>query len=235
MFPGYPRKIRRLSEKGFRDFGHGNLEMIDLMDSRHDTRSLAERAREGDREAFQELAQACRERLARLVRFRLGPALRREADVDDVLQETHLRAFRGIEGFRWRSEDSFFQWLSGIARCVILEHCRKVRAARVEEGDPEPEVEHVSPSRALRRDERFDRLQGAVNGLTADYRRVLCGVLVEKLPLAEIARRMGRTPNAVSLILLRANRKLREAVGDTQSLGLPAAELNWGEKDDGRA
>ena len=73
------------------------------------------------------------------------------------------------------------------------------------------------------------RLQSALDQLSPEYRRVLRGVLVEKLPLTEIAGRMGRTPNAISILLLRANRKLREVVGDTHSLGLPATQLDWGE------
>ena len=95
----------------------------------------------------------------------------------------------------------------------------------------DPQGESASPSRTLRRGERLDRLQKALDELPLDYRRVLRGVLVEKLPLTEIARRMGRTPNAVSLLLLRANRKLRESFGDTQSLHLPADELHWGDSD----
>jgi RNA polymerase sigma factor (sigma-70 family) len=83
----------------------------------------------------------------------------------------------------------------------------------------------------MRRGELLDRLQKALDGLPADYRRVLRGVLVEKLPLTEIARRMGRTPNAVSHLLLRANRRLRESFGDTQSLHLPADGLDWGDTD----
>jgi RNA polymerase sigma-70 factor (ECF subfamily) len=199
-------------------------------DTRNTGNTRLERARQGDRAAFDELAGACRDRLRTLVRFRLGASLRREVDPEDVVQETLLRAFRTIGRFTSRSEDSFFRWLSGIARNVILERCRSVQpAADLDALDTQ--AESASPSRALRRRERLDRLQRALNELSPEYRRVLRGVLVEKLPLTEIARRMGRTPNAVSLLLLRANRKLRESFGDTQSLGLPAAELDWGESD----
>ena len=202
-----------------------------LMDSKLDISSLAERARAGDRDAFEQLADSCRKRLLNLVRFRLGPRLRRQLGSDDVLQETYLRAFRSIEQLRPNSADSFFHWVSGIARRVILEHHRKDRHGPVEGQDQDPEAERVSPSRGMRRDERFERLQTALSAMPPDYRFVLRGVMVDKLPLTEIARRMGRTPNAVSLLLLRANRKLRESLGDTQSLGLPAAELDWGDDD----
>ena len=204
--------------------------MLALMASYDTQDSLTERARRGDRAAFDELAGVCRDRLATLVRFRLGESLRREVDSEDVIQETHLRAFQTIDRLTSRSKDSFFRWLSGIARNVILEQCRKIRPTADLEGE-ERQVESASPSGTIRRQERLDRLQRALDELSPDYRFVLRGVLVEKLPLTEVARRMNRTPNAVSLILLRANRKLRESFGDTQSLGLPAAELDWGDND----
>ena len=211
-------------------FRHGHHEMHALMNPQNKEQALVNRARKGDRAAFEELAGACRDRLERLVQFRLGASLRRQMAPEDVLQETYLRAFRMIDRFTRRSEDSFFQWLSGIARNVILEQCRTSLPMEDFDGT-DPQGESASPSRTLRRGERLDRLQKALDELPLDYRRVLRGVLVEKLPLTEIARRMGRTPNAVSLLLLRANRKLRESFGDTQSLHLPADELHWGDSD----
>ena len=176
--------------------------MVALMNSKKETtQALADLARAGDRTAFEKLTDSCRDRLATLVRFRLGPSLRRHADPEDLLQETYLRAFQCIDRFEWRSQDSFFQWLSGIARRVILERCRTTQHSTAEPQADEPAGDHVSPSRAIRREERWGRLQSALDQLSPEYRRVLRGVLVEKLPLTEIARRMGRTPNAISILL----------------------------------
>ena len=40
--------------------------------------------------------------------------------MDDVLQETFLRAFDSLERFDWRGEDSLYSWLHGIARNVAF-------------------------------------------------------------------------------------------------------------------
>ena len=201
-----------------------------VMDPQNTEQALIDRALNGDRGAFDELANTCRDRLEQLVQFRLGASLRRHVAPEDVIQETYLRAFPTIDRFTRRSEDSFFQWLSGIARNVIREQCR-ASVPTEDLGKLEPQTESASASKTMRRGERLDRLQMALDELPPDYRRVLRGVLVEKLSVTEIARRMGRTPNAVSLLLLRANRKLRESFGDTQSLHLPADELRWGDSD----
>ena len=69
--------------------------------------------------------------------------------------------------------------------------------------------------------------------LAPDYRTVLKMVLEERLPLTEVAKRMGRTPNAISLLLLRATNKLKDAFGDTESLGLPPKDLKWRDESHG--
>jgi RNA polymerase sigma-70 factor (ECF subfamily) len=207
--------------------------MLALMGPTDTEKALIERAQRGDRSAFEDLTSRSRERLATLTRFRLGASLRAQVDVEDILQETYLRALESVGRFSWRSEDSFFQWLSGISRNVIREQCRRVRPAAEIEGEGPP-AEAPSPSRVMAREERLDRLQRALDELPTEYKRVLRAVLVEKQPVTEIAHRLGKTPNAVSLLLLRANRKLRELLGDTRSLGLPDRGLDWGDSDGAR-
>ena len=79
--------------------------------------SLAGRARAGDRSAFEELLSLQRGRLRTWIDSRVGPKLRASIDVEDVLQDTQLRALESIGRFVWRGEDSFFRWL-----CVIAQH-----------------------------------------------------------------------------------------------------------------
>ena len=54
--------------------------------------SLVDRARRGDREAFNDLSSAHRDDLDRYVRLRLGSHLRQSIDPEDVLQESFVRA-----------------------------------------------------------------------------------------------------------------------------------------------
>jgi RNA polymerase sigma factor (sigma-70 family) len=95
----------------------------------------------------------------------------------------------------------------------------------------------ASPSNVFRRHERFDRLEAALKSLSPEHQQVLLLVRVEGLTITAAADRLGRTPNAVSLLLLRASRALRAAFGDTASLSLPERELDLGrlEKGDGDA
>ncbi len=201
--------------------------MVSLM-KQSSQEELVKRAQSGDAQAFQELATEYRARTEAVIRSKFAGALTHE-DIADVVQETFLRAFRGIAGFTWQDEDSYFRWLSGIAVNVAHKSCKRgKRNGPVLDQDPADSV--LSQSKAMRREERFDRLQAAMNYLSPEYRQVLLLVRVEGLPIKEVARRLNKTPNAVSRLMLRASRKLKEIFGETESLQLPPRTLNGREK-----
>ena len=121
----------------------------------------------------------------------MGARLERSVDVEDILQETLLKGFRAIETFEWRDEESFAHWLG-----VIAENSIKYAERPLKNGPPVPlpadlQAEDVSRGTNLRRDERFDRLQGALDQLDADSRKVVVLARIEGLPIKEVARRIG--------------------------------------------
>lgn len=197
------------------------------------TEQLIRRAGQGDREAFDRLAGIYRERLLALVRTWLGPSLRSKVAPEDVAQETFLRAFRWIARFERGDGEAFFRWLGGIARNVLHESSRRHGRNVLLALDDELPAVGVSQSKASERDERFERLQAALDSLSADHRTVILLARVDRLPLAEVARRMERSPEAVSQLLWRALRKLKESFGSTDSFHLPDRRLRDREDRDG--
>jgi RNA polymerase sigma-70 factor (ECF subfamily) len=198
------------------------------------TKELVERAQAGDRGAFDELIGLHRGRIEALIGSRLGARLGRELELDDVLQETLLGAFRSLGSFRWRGEDSFLRWLGGIAEHVILTAARRARRHPEVPLDREVAASGDSPSRELRRGERFERFQAALDSLDPEARQVITLARLEGHSVQEVARRMGRTPNAVSILLYRSLIKLKAAFGDTESLRLPRRRLEDNGEPGGR-
>ncbi len=91
----------------------------------------------------------------------------------------------------------------------------------------------TSPSKNVRRNERFDRLENALNNLSDDHRKVIVLARIERLGINDVARRMNRSANAVKKLLARALLELRQSFGDTESLHLPDRFLETREVENG--
>lgn len=201
-----------------------------VMRKKASTDALLRRAQEGDRSAFDELAREWTPRLEALVRLKLGRELRARVEVDDLVQETLLGAWRSIDTLRSPGGAAFFRWLAGIANHVVANEARCHRRRPVVPETGEAAASDPSPSRAMRRDERFDRLEEALDAMSPDHREVVLLARIEGLSLAEVAARMNRSPGAVAQLLWRALRQLRERFGDTGSFHLP--ERRIGDRSD---
>src|SRR6476646_8024000 len=94
------------------------------MSSPTSTFALLQKARSGDEEALSRLFEKHRRRLAVLIHYKLSPQARQSSDVEDLVQETQLRAFRDIGRFTYQSPGSFLRWLSSIADHTIIDRVR---------------------------------------------------------------------------------------------------------------
>ena len=202
------------------------------MDQQGSLQNCVEKAQTGDRAAFDDIVKRYKERLLTALELNLPPPLRARSDKEEILQETLFRAFQSIGRFEWRGEESLYLWLNGIARNVAREQAKD---ARKRQDLPQPELvptEDVSPSRLMRRHERFDRLASSLSKLKPEYQEVLRLARIEGLKVRDIARRMDRSEFAVKHLMARAIRQLQELFGDTESLHLPDRTLGQEEVDD---
>ncbi len=207
--------------------------MTALMVEQPDPKLLAERAQQGDRHAFEQLIDSQQERLRGFVTSRLKLYIGPRLEVDEILQDTFVRAFESIRRFEWQTDDSLFRWLCGIAKHAMMKAAEKLsREDRLEDAFDIP-ASGTSASRMLRRDERHGRLQQALDQLPPDYSQVVRLARIEGLKIDEIAERMNRSANSVKHLLARALLKLKDSFGDTGSLHLPDLPLRFQEDDDG--
>ena len=182
------------------------------------TFQLLGQAREGAGDAASLLFERYRRRLAILVRFKLGD---KRLDVDDLVQETMMRAYRDLGSFTYRSPGSFLHWMSAIADHVIADavryqgrarrHAEEMVRFRSESNPlgPEP-VDSLTPSRVFAEGERLQALIAKMDELPEQYREVLLLAKIEGLTTEEISERLQKPREAVSLLVFRAVRRLRE-------------------------
>lgn len=125
-------------------------------------------------------------------------------DAEDILQETWLRAVRGLAGFRW--ESTLRTWLAGIAvRCWS----ERVRRRSPEIGLPPDDLPDRAPwdLAVVRVD-----LERAVADLPEDRRAVLVLHDVEGFTHEEVAGMLGIEPGTSKSRLHRARRELRRSL-----------------------
>ncbi len=169
-----------------------------------DDRSLAALVLAGDEQAFRLLYRRHTPRLFCLVQRLLAS----EADAEDAVQETWVRATDRLAGFRW--EASFGSWLTAIGLNIARETLRKRGRRREEEWVPDMEL--PAPPR-LERVEAMD-LERALRALPSGYRTVLVLHDVEGYRHEEIAERLGIAAGTSKSQLFHARRAMRVLLGE---------------------
>lgn len=168
---------------------------------------LVSRTLEGDTRSYEELVR----RYERLVGRVLYPYARRETSVEDLVQETFLRAYDRLETFN--PDYRFKTWLLAIANNLGVDTLRRRR----ELVEFNPEVHAGSsggPEGAALETDRARAVQAAIMTLPETYSVPLILRYTEDMSYAEIAEVLGITVPAVKSRLFRARNmlagKLRE-------------------------
>jgi RNA polymerase sigma-70 factor (ECF subfamily) len=192
---------------------------------------LVQRAAAGETAALERLLVAHYDRLAAEVARKLPDEFRSVITAEDVLQETFAVAFREIHNFVPAGRTSFHPWLAAIAQHRLFDLVKGQRAAKrgggrvaVQGGVRATEgsllglldmlnVDTLTPSRAVARQEAVQAVQVGLASLKEDYRQALWLRYIEGLPVADIAARLGRTERAVHMLCHRGLRELRVALG----------------------
>jgi len=166
-------------------------------------RMLADQVLAGDELAFRRLYGRHTPRLYLLVLRLLGGS---EADAQDVVQDTWLKAVESLSRFRW--DASFGTWLSAIGLNVARESLRR-QSRRMEEALGE---EHDQAQRPPREHVDAMDLERAIRALPPGYRTVLVLHDVEGYRHEEIAERLGIAVGTSKAQLFHARRAMRAAL-----------------------
>ena len=82
--------------------------MVALMDDTDARLALVRSAQAGDRHAFKNLVNRYRRRIEGLIATRVRVRGMKDADLDEALQETLRRAYRGLGSFPWEGRTPSF-------------------------------------------------------------------------------------------------------------------------------
>jgi RNA polymerase sigma-70 factor (ECF subfamily) len=177
---------------------------------------LIDRARARDEGALRAIMQANNRRLYRLARG----ILRNDSEAEDVVQETYIRAFTHLDGFR--GESGLSTWLSRIAINEALGRARG-RRPQVEWGALPEETLNAEiiqfplspasdPERSMAQREIQRIVEHAIDELPDDFRMVFIARVMEGMNVEDTADLLGLKPETVKTRLHRARTMLRDNV-----------------------
>jgi RNA polymerase sigma-70 factor (ECF subfamily) len=173
---------------------------------------LVERVQGGDKKAFDILVGKYQHKIAKLI----SRYIRDPSEVLDVTQDTFLKAYRALPGFR--GESAFYTWLYRIAINTAKNHLvaqgRRLPEVDIEisdaeqlEGESELK-EYATPERLLLKDEIERTVFEAIEELPEDLRLAITLRELEGLSYEEIAETMACPIGTVRSRIFRA----REAI-----------------------
>lgn len=176
--------------------GRTDLELIDAF-------------RGGDAAAFNELVRRYQERVYWIARRLSGS----HEDADDAVQETFVRVYEGLAGFR--SASSFYTWLYRIAVNVSLNALRKKKLKAFIPFDAEMEETHPSAERVdarLEAAESRELIARAVESLPPKQKLVFTLRFYDEMPYEEMSKILGKSEGGLKANYFHALRKIEEFV-----------------------
>ncbi len=183
---------------------------------------LVERAQQGDAEAFAKLVEHTQAQLRRTVVlwcYRVRCCENAEY-ADDIVQDSLLKAYKYLGGFR--GEANFSTWVTRIAinGCLMMRRQRQKQESKTDSLDAPVETEQGpvnsevacpsdSPEQQYARTEVVSAVQRAIQAVKEPYRSVLILRDLQGVSTADTARLLGLSIPAVKTRLLRARQQLR--------------------------
>ena len=185
---------------------------------------LVRRACGGDGEAFGLLVERYQDYIYNAVVHLVGAG----QDAEDLTQETFLKAYRSITGFRRKAQ--FSTWLYGIMLNCVRSHWRKAGrhgevtslspGAADQDPLPEPPASGEEPLAGVTRRETVELVRRSIGGLPEDLREVIVLRDLQGMSYEELADCLGLPLGTVKSRLFRARSALKDRIAPFVAEGL---------------
>jgi RNA polymerase sigma-70 factor (ECF subfamily) len=152
-------------------------------------------------------------RYERMVFALLSRMLGRGPEVEDLAQETFVRAFRAFPGFDPDGAAKPSTWLLTIATRLALDARKKKRLEVTDLGEAEHVAPTSTPELSLERRQLGQAIADAAATLPDDQRAALVLMEIHGMSIAEIASALDVPEATAKTKVFRAREKMRAALG----------------------
>ena len=210
-----------LPENGIKKQQSGKLV---TMTEREKDHSLVQRVQRGDKVAFEMLFTKYQRRVSRLVsRF-----VRSDAEVEDIVQESFIKAYRALGSFR--GDSAFYTWLYRIAvntakNYLVAASKRPISLTQFEKNDDDDfEEDHfmsdaATPESELITKQIAETVNKTMNELPADLREAIMLREIEGMSYEDIADSMGCPIGTVRSRIFRARDAISQKIKPMLDVG----------------
>jgi len=169
--------------------------------------SLVRRAQQRDQEAFSQLYEQYFDKIYRYLILRIG----NQMEAEDLTQQVFLKALKSINAFQWKGIP-FSAWLYRIAHNLAVDCLRKRTRSPEECLEPSDAVSDSNPQLEVERKSDIEQLVKACRGLTQAQREVISLRFASELPIAYVAKIMGKSEGAIKALQHSAIVALRKII-----------------------
>ncbi len=159
-----------------------------------DEESLVRQAQHHNQEAFAQLYEEHFDKIYRYVTFKIG----NETEAEDMTQQVFLNALQSISSFKWKGIP-FSAWLFRIAHNQVVDYFRRKKHTTVPL-DESLASSDDNPQLVVERKLDIEQLLLATKELTEAQREVISLRFAGELPIAQVAKAMGKSQGAVKAL-----------------------------------
>jgi len=178
-----------------------------------DEQELVRRAQQQDKEAFAELYEVYFDKIYRYIVLKIGD----RTEAEDMTQQVFLKALKFLPSYKRRNVP-FSAWLYRIAHNQVVDYYRKSSRQKscelTEAITPDDPNENPQQQTELKVD--IEHLVKATRKLTKAQQEVIALRFSSDLPVAEVARLMGKSEGAVKALQHSAVAALRKILVVTE-------------------
>ena len=171
--------------------------------------SLVQRAQNSDPEAFSQLYERYFNKIFRYIALKIGNS----PEAEDMTQQVFLKSLQSISSYRWR-DIPFSAWLFRIAHNLVVDYLRKKTRQPTASLENLPLAAEDDPQEMAMIRIDNERLKMATKQLTRSQQEVISLRFAGDLPIAEVARIMGKKPGAIKALQHSAVIALRKLMSE---------------------